>query len=111
MKHALKSRNHLKIEETVKRAHNALPLKINEKMFEELSKFPKLLKKILKTSKGETSIKVSTLLKKIEVRHADSSRVSKNPEKIAKNLHFDNFHKKAINTVEAKKTVSSRWKS
>lgn len=107
MKSAIHSENNAKIEDSVKRAHNALPLELNEKMLEELAKFPKLFKKILKTSKGETAIKVSTLLKKISPK-SSSSKTQKNPERIAENFEFNNQNKKAIHTVEAKKTLKSR---
>ena len=108
MKSAIKSKNNAKIEDSVKRAHNALPLELNEKMLEELAKFPKLFRKILKTCKGETEIKVLTLLKKISPKGNSSSKTTKNAELIAETYEFNNLNKKPINTVEANKTFKSR---
>ena len=108
MKSAINSENNAKIDDIIKRAHNALPLDLNEKMREELSKFPKVLKRMLKTSKGETAIKVKTLLKKINPKDILLNKTRENPERIAGALEFNNLYKKAINTIEAKKTLKPR---
>lgn len=108
MKFAFNSGNNARIDEVVKRAHNAMPMELNEKMIEELAKFPKMLRRMLKIAKGETAIKIKTLLKKINPQDIFLNGTRKNPGQIAENLEFGNLYKKAINTVDVKKTLKPR---
>jgi hypothetical protein len=104
----MKDNNKEKIIESIRRIYSTFPDDLNEKIVEELEPLIKLLKNVKKVYESpEITGRVERLLEKCELKKSDL-KTAKELESLVRGLDFGNSDKKAINTVDAKKTVPGK---